>query len=107
MLDSNHGEISPTAVDVSLQTPAVVEEGNEIVVTVDLSNAPADGLEFDLIVTLSATPGTASEYMMVIQLDFLKYYVHDVTLHNALERYRIHVSRNGGTVVGYTGLGTK
>lgn len=64
MLDSNSGEISPTAADVSLRTPAVVEEGNEIVVTVDLSNVPADGLEFDLIVTLSAIPGTASEYMM-------------------------------------------
>ena len=106
MLDPciSHGEISPAAADVALQTPAVVEEGNEIFVTVDLSNAPADGLEFDLIVTLSTTPGTASEYMMVINLYQLEIFDH-VTLHNALERWRL--CRNGGTAVArYAGLGT-
>lgn len=41
-------------------------EGTDIVVPVQLSNVPGQGLQVNLIVTLSATPGTASEYMMLI-----------------------------------------
>ena len=43
-------------------------EGTDIVVPVQLSNVPGGGLEVNLTVTLSATPGSASEYMMLISL---------------------------------------
>ena len=62
----SHGELSPADVTVTLQTPASVMEGNDIVVTVELSNVPPGGLEVDLTVTLSATPGTASENMLCL-----------------------------------------
>jgi len=42
--------------------PTSVTEGNNITISVDLSNVPVAGLEIDLVVTLSTTPGTASEY---------------------------------------------
>ena len=56
------GELSPTDATVSLQMPTSVTEGNNITISVDLSNVPGGGLEVDLVVTLSTTPGTASEY---------------------------------------------
>jgi len=42
--------------------PTSVTEGNNITISVDLSNVPGAGLEVDLVATLSTTPGTASEY---------------------------------------------
>jgi len=42
--------------------PTSVIEGNDVTISVDLSNVPGGGLEVDLVVTLSTTPGTASEY---------------------------------------------
>jgi len=56
------GELSPTDATVFLQMPTSVTEGNNITISVDLSNVPGQGLEVDLVVTLSTTPGTASEY---------------------------------------------
>ena len=38
-----------------------VTEGNAVTINVDLSSVPGGGLEVDLVVTLSAIPGTASE----------------------------------------------
>ena len=53
---------SYTDATVSLQMPMwSVMEGNSVTITVDLSNVPSGGLEVDLVVTLSVTPGTASE----------------------------------------------
>ena len=43
--------------------PTGVTEGNDVTIIVDLSNLPGGGLEVDLVVTLSTTPGTASEYI--------------------------------------------
>ena len=59
-------ELSPADVTVTLQTPASVMEGTNIVVTVELSNVSPGSLEVDLTVTLSATPGTASENMLCL-----------------------------------------
>ena len=55
-------ELSPTDATVSLQMPTSVTEGNDVTISVDLSNVPGGGLAVDLVVTLSTTPGTASEY---------------------------------------------
>jgi len=43
--------------------PTSVTEGNNITISVVLSHVPGDGLEIDLVVTLSTTPGTVSEYI--------------------------------------------
>ena len=56
------GELSPTDAIVSLQMLTSVTEGTAITISVDLSNVPRGGLEVDLVVTFSTTPGTASEY---------------------------------------------
>jgi len=56
------GELSPTDATVSLQMPTSITEGNNITISVDLSNVPGAGLEVDLVATLSTTPGTTSEY---------------------------------------------
>jgi len=48
-------------VTVSLQMPVSATEGNVVTISVDLSNVPGDGLEVELVVTLSATSGTASK----------------------------------------------
>ena len=53
----DRSKLVPTVATVTLQMPASVTEGGDIVVSVYLSGV----LEVDLIVTLSATPGTASE----------------------------------------------
>ena len=57
-----HGELSPTVATVALQMPASVTEGSDVVVSIDLSGV----LEVDLIVMLSATPGTASEFISLL-----------------------------------------
>ena len=62
MISISCGELSPTDALVSLQMPTSLTEGNAITISVDLSNVPGGGLEVDLVVTLSTTPGTASEY---------------------------------------------
>lgn len=57
----SHDELSPPDVTVSLQMPVSATEGNVVTISVDLSNVPGDGLEVELVVTLSATSGTASK----------------------------------------------
>jgi len=56
----SHAELSPPDVTVSLQMPVSATEANAVTISVDLSNVPGDGLEVELVVTLSATSGTAS-----------------------------------------------
>ena len=57
IVNADHAKLVPTVATVTLQMPASVTEGGDVVVSVYLSGV----LEVDLIVTLSATPGTASE----------------------------------------------
>lgn len=57
-----HGELSPTDATVSFQMPMSITEGNSVAIAVDLSSLPDDGLQVDLVVTLSVGAGTASEW---------------------------------------------
>lgn len=57
-----HGELSPTDATVSVQMPMSITEGNPVAIAVDLSSLPDDGLQVDLVVTLSVGAGTASEW---------------------------------------------
>ena len=59
---ADHAELFLTVATVALQMPASVTEGSDIVVSVDLSGV----LEVDLVVTLSTTPGTASEFILLL-----------------------------------------
>lgn len=61
-MKADHSELVPTVATVTLQMPASVTEGDDIVVSVYLSGV----LEDDLVVTLSATPGTASEFILLL-----------------------------------------
>jgi len=42
--------------------PMSITEGNLVAIAVDLSSLPNDGLQVDLVVTLSVAAGTASEW---------------------------------------------
>lgn len=61
-MKADHSELVPTVATVTLQMTASVTEGDDVVVSVYLSGV----LEDDLIVTLSATPGTASEFILLL-----------------------------------------
>lgn len=61
-MKADHSELVPTVATVTLQMPASVTEGDDVVVSVYLSAV----LEDDLVVTLSATPGTASEFILLL-----------------------------------------
>ena len=61
-MKADHSELVPTVATVTLQMPASVTEGDDVVVSVYLSGV----LEDDLVVTLSATPGTASEFILLL-----------------------------------------
>ena len=62
IVKADHAKLFPTVATVALQMPASVTEGSDVVVTVDLSGVS----EVDLIVTLSTTPGTASEFILLL-----------------------------------------
>ena len=61
-MKADHSELVPTVATVTLQMTASVTEGDDVVVSVYLSGV----FEDDLIVTLSATPGTASEFILLL-----------------------------------------
>ena len=61
-MKADHSKLVPTVATVTLQMPASVTEGDDVVVSVYLSGV----LEDDLVVTLSATPGTASEFILLL-----------------------------------------
>ena len=62
IVNADHAKLVPTVATLALQMPASVTEGGDIIVSVYLSGV----LEVDLIVTLSATPGTASEFILLL-----------------------------------------
>ena len=59
---ADHAKLFLTVATVALQMPASITEGSDVVVSVDLSGV----LGVDLVVTISTTPGTASEFILLL-----------------------------------------